>query len=176
MEKETKFRHYPVRIENGLYMGSQQLDILGFRLAFQDSALTSALDQSSTTDPLWPDLTLSDLITVPTDAIAIVISVEVNDADSTANPYYMGFCPTGRIGTGRCQYVYPADVDLRQSSRIIIVELSDQTIPRISYRIVASALGFDYSINLVGWLIGGTRVSRLAIPAEDLFCTFTPAH
>jgi len=172
MVKETKFRHHPVRIENGLYLGSQQLDILGFRLDLQSSALTSATNQASTSSNLWPELTLNNLITVPTDAIAIVISVEVNDAASAANVTYMGFCPTGRAMAGRCQYVYPANVNDRKGARIVIVELSDPTYPSIGYRIVASDGAFDYSINLIGWLISGTRVSRLAIPAEDLLCQF----
>ncbi len=169
MVKETRFRHHPVRIENGLFMGFQQLDILGFRLDLQLSVLTSDTNQSST---VWQELTLNDLVTVPTNAVAIVISVEANDAASAANVSYMGFCPTGRILAGRCQYVYPANVNDRKGARIVMMELSDDTYPSIGYRIVASDGAFDYSINLIGWLIGGTRVSRLTIPAEDLFCKF----
>jgi len=171
MVKETRLRHHPARIEKGLFMGSQQLDILGFRLDLQSAALTSAASQANTAP--MEELTLNDLITVPTDAIAIVISAEVNDALSAANVCYMGFCPTGRAMPGRCQYVYCANVNDRKGSRIVIVELSDDTYPSIGYMIVGSDGAFDYSINLIGWLIGGTRVSRLVKPAENLPCKFT---
>lgn len=171
MVKETKYRHHPVRLEQGLFLGAQQLDILGFRLDLQSTALTSASNQSATA--VWQELTLYNLITVPTDAIAIVLDVEVNDAASAANVTYMGFCPTGRAMAGRCQYAYPANVNDRKSSRIVIIELSGQTYPSIGYTIEASDGAFDYSIKLIGWLVGGTRVSRLAKPAEDLICKFT---
>lgn len=188
MVKETRYRHHPVRIETGLFLGSQQINILGFRLHLLDAALTSAEDQDSTTIPLWKELTLNDLMptgeTIPTDAIAMVFAVEASDSLSGSNLTYMGFCPTGRATPGRCQYVYPGNADAtgpafldkRKGSRIIIVELSDDTYPSIGYRIVSSDGAFDYSINLIGWLIGGTRVPRLTIPAEDLFCKCAIHH
>ena len=129
MVKETKFRHHPVRIENGLYIGSQQLDILGFRLDLQSEVLTSEQNQLSTTNPLWQELPIYDYMptgtTVPDDAIAIVMSVTVNDQASTLNVTYMGFCPTERILEGRCQFAYPGNVNSRNSSRIVVMELTD---------------------------------------------------
>jgi len=176
MVKETKYRHHPVPIENGLYLGSQQLDILGFRLDLQDAVLTSAVDQDDT-GIAAAELKIDDHVTVPTDAIAIVISIEVNDVGSAANECYMGFCPTGRIGAGRTQYVYCENQNDAKGSRILIVELSDYaTYSSIGYMIVGSDGAFDYSINLIGWLIGGTRILRLVIPTEDLLGKCTINH
>jgi len=178
MVKETKYRHHPTRIENGLFLGSQQLDILGFRLHFLDAALDEDLTGSASTN--WKPMDLVSLMpageTVPQDAVAVVLDVEVNE--SAAGEYYMDFAsvahsgvPPGVVGVqpGKTQTVYIAQLDPWKGSRIVIVELSEDS--RILTKIT-SAGALDYSINLIGWLIGGTRVARLTLPAVDLFCKF----
>ncbi len=167
MVKETKFRHHPVRIEKSLYLGTEQLDLLGYRADLQDAALASG---SGVDDAQWTELTLSDLVTVPENAIAAVLDVEVNDVGSAGEATYMGFCPTPAIIAGRLSYVYCANVADRKFSRIVIVELS--TNESIWYTIAASGAFFDYNIRLLGWLIGGTDVSRITPPAVDLLCKF----
>jgi len=179
MVKETKYRHHPVRIENGLFLGLQQLDILGFRLHFLDAALVEDLAGSASTD--WKPMDLASQMptgeTVPQDAVAVVLDVNVNE--SAAGNYYMAFAsvthsgvPPGVVGVqpGKTQTVYIAQEDPWKASRIVIVELSEDF--RILTKIT-SAGALDYSINLIGWLIGGTRISRLTLPAEDLLCKFT---
>ena len=168
MVKETKFRHHPVRIEKSLYLGTQQLDILGFRSDLQDAALTSSAGGN---DVAWTELTLPDLVTVPANAIAAILDVEVNDAGSAGQATYMGFCPTPAIVAGRVSYVYCGNVNDRKGSRLVIVELS--TNESLMMLVVASGAVFDYTIKLIGWLIGGTDTSRITPPAEELYCTVT---
>ena len=167
MVKETRFRHHPVRIENSLYLGSEQLDIVGYHADLQDAVLDS---DAGLDDALWTEMTLSDKVTVPDDAVAVILDVEVNDFDPTAQDCYMAFCPTFAIITGKVSYVYTGNVADRKGSRIVIVELS--TNDSICYSIEASGAVFDYSIRLLGWLIGGTDMSKITPPAVDLFCKF----
>lgn len=165
MVKETRFRHHPVRIEKSLYLGSEQLDIVGYHADLQDAVLVPG---SGVDDAPWTELTLSDLVTVPENAVAVVLDVEVNDIGSAANLCYMGFCPTHAIIAGRVSYVYCANVNDRKFSRVVIVEIS--TRDSIVYTIAASGAFFDYNIRLLGWLIGGTDLSKITPPAEDLLC------
>jgi hypothetical protein len=176
MVKETKFRHHPTRIETGLFMGSQQLDILGVELAFLDAALTSAASLNTTG---WLPMNLYTLVvaagaTVPRDAIAVILDVEVNDSGAPGD-YYMDLASVEHSGgagvqAGKTETVYVGQVTDRKGARIIIMELSDNF--NILTRITASGGNFDYSINLIGWLIGGTRVSRVTWPSADLYAKF----
>ena len=177
MVKETKYRHHPVRIEKGLFLGSQQLDILGFRLALLNAALTSATNIST---QAWHPMNLNTLVvaagaTVPQDAIAVILSVKAKD--DGVGDYYMDFAsvahsgvPPGVVGVqpGKTQTVYIGQGADVWGSRIVIVELSEDS--RILTKV--TGVNLDYSINLIGWLIGGTRVSKLTLPAEDLYCRF----
>ena len=165
MVKETKFRHHPVRIEKSLYLGTQQLDILGFYADLQDAALASA---TGVDDIAWTELTLNNLVTVPADAIAAILDVEVNDFNPVGQDCYMGFCPTPAIIAGRISYVYTGNVADRKGSRLVIVELS--TNESIMMMVEASGAVFDYTVKLIGWLIGGTDMSRITPPAVDLPC------
>jgi len=176
MVKETKYRHHPVRIENGLYLGSQQLDILGVKLAFLDAVLTSAAGED-TTD--WTPMNLNTLVvaageTVPHDAVAVILDVEVND-NGAPGDYYMDFASVEHnylgVQAGKTETVYVGQVSDRKGARSIIVELSEDF--NILTKITASGGVFDYSINLVGWLIGGTRVSKVTWPSVDLYAKFT---
>jgi len=169
MFKETKFRHHPVRIENGLYMGSQQLDILGYRADLQDALIVTETAVATTTE--WKELTLSNLVTVPDDAIAVILDVDIDDDTSSVGQCYIAFCPTGSFTaltpetSGKVSFVYCANVNERVFSRIVIVELT--TNDSIYYKIAAQT-GLNYNIRLLGWLIGGTRVSKITPIAEDL--------
>lgn len=165
MVKETKFRHHPVRIEQGLFLGTEQIDLVAFRSDLQDAAIASAAGQD---DTQWTELTLSNLVTVPEDAVAVILDVAVNDFNPVGQDCYMGFCPTHAIIAGRVSNVYTGNVADRKGSRVVIVELS--TRDSIVYNIVASGAVFDYSIKLLGWLIGGTRLSKVTPPAVDLYC------
>ena len=176
MVKETKFRHHPARIENGLYLGSQQLDILGVKLAFLESVLTSDTGLNTTG---WTPMNLNTLVvaagaTVPQDAIAVIIDIEVNDGGG-AGDYYMDFASVEHSGgagvqAGKTETVYIGQGVDTKGARTIIVELSEDF--NILTKITASGAAFDYSINLIGWLIGGTRVSRVTWPSAELYAKF----
>jgi len=178
MVKETEYRHHPVRVEEGLFLGLQQLDILGFRLHFLAEALDEDLTGLASTD--WKPMDLAALMptgeTVPHDAVAVVLGVEVNE--SATGGWYMDFAsvshsgvPPGVVGVqpGKTETVYIAQLTPYKGSRIVIVELSEDS--RILTKITSNG-DLDYSINLIGWLIGGIRVARLTLPAVDLFCKF----
>lgn len=168
MVKETRFRHHPTRIEEALWLGMQELDLTGFYLDLQTAALVDLTGQDDTV--FFEELTLSDLVTVPDDAIAVVLEVEANDSGSAGQACYIGFAPTGDLRPGKIQYVYTGNVADRKGSRIIIVLIS--TDESILYQIVASGAAFDYTIKLIGWLIGGTDLARQTPPAEELLCNF----
>lgn len=168
MVKETRFRHHPVRIEESLFLGVEELDLTGYYEDLQTAVLATASGVDDTV--FWEELVLGTLVTIPTDAIAAILDVQVNDSGSAAQECFMGFCPTGAIWAGRAQYVYCGDVNDRIGSRIVIVGLS--TDESIHYHITASGANFDYTIKLLGWLIGGTDISRFDPVAEDLFCRF----
>ena len=176
MVKESVYRHHPERMEVGLFLGTQQLDILGIHLMTLAAALTSG--SFSVTD--WVPLKLSPLVvaaaeSVPPDAIAVILDVAVNDSDIStftdgvlelASPEHG---PSG-ILAGKTEKVYCGDVNDRVSSRLVVVELSDDF--SIVYKATASGGNtLDYTIKLIGWLIGGTRVAKVTWPSVDLYCS-----
>jgi len=169
MVKETKFRHHPVRIENSLYLGSEQLDILGYHSDLQTDPIEAELAVATTTAP-WEELNIDD---VPDDAIAVILDVEVDDDTSSVGQCYIAFCATGAFlaltaeASGKVSFVYCANINARSISRTVIVELT--TSDTIHYKIAAQT-GLNYTIRLLGWLIGGTDVSKITPPAEELFC------
>jgi len=181
MVKETKYRHHPVRLEKGLFLGLQQLDIVGVRLAFLDDVLHDD-DLAETTG--WTPMNLNTLVvakgaTVPRDAVAVILDVEVWD-DAASGEHYMQFAsvePDANtsnqdVPAGKTQTVYRAQAAGRKGSRIVIVELSEDFCIRT--KIAGSAPNaFNYSINLIGWLIGGTRISKVTWPSVDLYAKFT---
>ena len=176
MVKETKYRHHPERIEKGLFIGSQQLDILGIHLMTIAAALTSG--SFSTTD--WLPLKLAPLMatankTIPKDAIAVILDVAVNDAGGAGTDAYLELASpehgTAGILAGNTETIYCGDVDDHIDSRLVVVELSEDFC--IVYKATASGANtLDYTIKLVGWLIGGTRVTKIAWPSLDLYCKF----
>lgn len=179
MVKETKFRHHPVRIEKGLFLGLQQLDIVGVRLAFLDDSLTPGTDISTQRE--WHPMDIASLVvtaggTVPQDAVAVILDVEVKD--DGVGDYYMEFAsvehsgyPPGTVGVqpGKTETVYIGQGADRYGSRTIIVELSED------FNILTKVTGvnLDYAINLIGWLIGGTRIAKVTWPSVDLYAKFT---
>lgn len=173
MVKETRFDKHPVRIEKDLYLGLQQKGLAGFYLDQGDSALTSA-DNSNTTP--WDLMDIKALAhtlghDMPTNAIAVVLDVVVNDAASAANVTAMAFGLPGNILASKCSFVYPGNVNDRKEAKTITVPLSDHG--RIAYKIAASGAAFDYLIYLVGWYVAGTSNSRPALPYIDLKCKFS---
>lgn len=179
MVKESVYRHHPERMAVGLFLGSEQLDILGIHLMTLNAALTSGVGATglSTTD--WVPLKLSPLVvaaaeTIPDDAIAVILDIAVNDSDIStftdgilelASPEHG---PAG-ILAGKTEKVYCGDVNNRVSSRLVVVELSDDFC--IVYKATASGANtLDYTIKLIGWLIGGTRVAKVTWPSVELYC------
>lgn len=187
MSKRTEFKHHSVRIEKGLFLGSQQLDILGVHLNFLDAVLTSGTITTSEED--WVAMNLITLMAaivqtesgvnyaVPSGAIAVILDVEVNDDNSDAAECKMEFAPVEHNYLGPLSsheaIVYAGDVDDRKAARTVIVWLSDTM--DILRKISVSG-NFDYQIKLIGWLIGGTRVSLAQWPSEELFAKFEIAR
>lgn len=178
MVKETKFDHHPVRVVKDLFLGEEQEHVSPIQLDKLAAALTSL---ASAGDVYWTLMDIGALavaagITVPKNAIAVILDVAVNDAASTANATYMAFATPGNLGSaGKIAYVYPGNVNDRVGSRLVIVELNDDD--KIAYRIEASGGGaFDYVIKLMGWVMGGTNQSKVSMPYGDLKAVFVVAH
>ncbi len=174
MGKETVYRHHPERVAVGLFLGTQQLDILGVHLMTLDAALTSgSVDTTG-----WTPLKLAPLVVaaaevIPFDAVAVILDVAVNDAAGAGTDAYLDLAspehgPGGKLA-GKTETVYCGDVNDRVKSRLVILEMSDNF--SIVYKATASGAGdLDYTIKLVGWLIGGTRIVMPQWPYEDLYC------
>jgi hypothetical protein len=174
MVKETKFDHHPVRAVKDLFIGSQQEHVSPIQLDKVAAALTSG---SGVGDVKWSLLDIGALavtagVTVPKDAIGVVLDVAVNDAASAANATYMGLATPGNLGSaGKISYVYPGDVNDRVGSRLVVVELNDDD--KIAYMVEASGGGaFDYVIKLIGWIMGGTNLSKASMPSASLKAIF----
>jgi len=184
--KETKFRHHPFRIEEGLFLGSQQLDIVGVKLAFLDESLTPGTNIS--TQSKWHLMDLNALVvtaggTVPKDAVAVILDVKVKD-DATGD-FYMDFASVEHatseetsgdpatpnwvgVQPGKTETVHIGQGANYWGSRTIIVELSE------NFNILTKVTGtnLDYAISLIGWLIGGIRVAKVTLPSLDLYAKF----
>lgn len=175
MVKKHKFRHHPMIVEKELMLGeiAEEEHVSPIQLEKLSAALTSA---ASVDDIKWTLMDIGALavaaaITVPRNAVAAVLEVEVNDGGSAGAACYMSFCTPGNLGdTGKISNVYCGNVNDRKNSRIVIVELNDDD--KIAYTIVASGAVFDYVIKLNGWLIAGTNQSKASMPYADLKAEF----
>ena len=175
MVKETRYQEHPVRYEVGLFLGSQQLDVEGIHLMTLAAALTSG--SLSTTD--WVPLKLSPLVvaaaeTIPLGAIAAILDVAVNEADiSTATDGVLELASpehgVAGILAGKTETVYCGDINDAIDSRLVIVEMSDDF--SIVYKATASLVNtLDYTIKLIGWIVGGTRIAKITWPSVELYC------
>ncbi|KKN63876.1 hypothetical protein LCGC14_0497540 [marine sediment metagenome] len=174
MVKETRYQEHPVRYEVGLFLGSQQLDVEGINLMTLAAALTSG--SLSTTG--WVPLKLSPLVvaaaeTIPLGAIAAILDVEVNDAGGAGTDTYLDLASpehgvAGKLA-GKTETVYCGDINDAIDSRLVIVEMSDDF--SIVYKATASGgATLDYTLKLIGWIVGGTRIVKVTWPSVELYC------
>jgi len=180
MVKESVYRHHPERMEKGLFIGSEQLDILGIHLMTLDAILDSG---SLSTMGNWLPLKLAPLVVtagevIPADAIAVILDVAVNEFNpAAATDGLLQFAPPefgDPFPTGHVETVYCGDEVDRINSRLVIVLLSTDFC--ILWKATASGANtLDYTLKLVGWLIGGTRVSTIVWPSAELLCKFVVA-
>jgi len=171
MVKETEYDHHAVRIVKGLSLGSEYLPGQIVHLNFQTAAIKTV---TSTDDLSWRTLDIDDLlpsgVTRPVNAIAAILDIAVNDAASAAAAQYMAVATPGIILAGKTQYIYCGNVNDRVNSRIVIVEITGDG--KFAYMIVASGAVFDYTIKLIGWIIGGELNTPVTLPSKDLKATF----
>lgn len=167
MVKETKFGQHPVRIVKGLSLGSEYMPGQIVYLNFQTAAIKTV---ANTNDVKWSTLDIDDLlptgVTRPVNAIAAILDVWVRDAASAANATYMALATPGIIVAGKTQYIYPGNVNDRPTSRTVIVEITGDG--KFAYMIEASGAAFDYTIKLIGWVIGGELSTHVTLPSEEL--------
>ena len=165
MVKETKFRHHPFRITKGFSLGAEYMPGTIIVLDLQTAAVTGSFS-----DTAWSSLDLPGLFTSadkPIDAVAAILDVAVNDSGSAGAATYLALATPGIIVAGKTSYVYPGDVNDRPQSRLVIVEVTEDG--KIAYKAEASGNNtLDYSIKLIGWLVGGSLVSPISLPYEDL--------
>jgi len=177
MVKETKYDHHPVRIIKGLSLGTEYKPGQIVYLDFKTAALTTV---ASTNDVSWSLLDIEGLLpsgaTRPVNAVAAILDIAVNDGGSAGQECYMAVATPGIIYAGKTQYIYCGDVNDRVGSRTVIVEITGPGDGKFAYMIVASGAVFDYTIKLVGWVIGGTLTSYVTLPYADLKCKFHVNH
>lgn len=177
MVKRTEFQYNVVRMEQGLFLGLQQLDILGIRPEYMTTALTSGTFVGPATSA-WDPMNINALmvaanLAMPVNAIAVILDVTVNDDNSDAGDSYMELASVDHDAAGpyasKSCIVYSGIVDDRRAARTVIVWLSETM--DILRRITAMQ-NFDYEIKVMGWLIGGIRISLAQWPSEELYAKF----
>ena len=174
MVKETRYQEHPVRYEVGLFLGSQQLDVEGIHLMTLDAALLSG--SFGITD--WVPLKLSPLVVaaaeaIPLGAIAVIFDVEVNDEFGAATDAKLELASPEHgiagILAGKTETIYCGDVNDFIDSRLVVVEMSDNF--SIVYKATAQGANtLDYTIKLIGWIVGGTRIAKVTWPSVELYC------
>lgn len=173
MVKETNFGKQPVRLEKGLFLGLEQKDLCGINL----DLLAAALANGSVSTTPWDLMDVGALAVtggtvVPKNAKAVILHVYVKDSGSAASACSMAFAKPGIIVASKSQFVFCGNVNSRYGSALMIVELNDDD--KIAYKVTASGgASFDYIVNLIGWVIGGTRLSKGTMPYSDLKCKFS---
>lgn len=170
MVKETKFDHQIVRIVKGLALGTEQEFGGIIMLDFKTSNFVTVV--SGDTSITWLQLHLAGSYTVPAAARAVILDVACRDAAGVAAGYYVQFgnpCGVGApIRASETQIVYAGDVNDRWNSRIVIVEMNDDT--KINYQISASGAVFDWNVKLIGWVLD-PYTARVTPPSADLKAT-----
>jgi len=170
MVKETKYDHHPVRIEKGLFLGSEQLDLAGIYYTQHSAVLASV---ASSDDLKWALLDLAAVVTVPDNAVAAILDVAVNDEGSAGAAAYAYFSSNvgGQLDLdSRLTYVYCGNVNDRVGSKTIIATLTEDD--KVAFCVVATGAVFDYKIKLIGYLIAGTRSSKVVLPSASLQAQF----
>ncbi len=161
--KETLYDHHPVRIVEGLALGTEQ-ELGGIIvLDLQTSVVGSAVN---TDDTGWIALDLSTY--APASARAAVLDVACRDSGGAANDAYLEVGNPGIIYASQTQIIYAGDVNERYRSRLVIALLSDSNY--VNIRAVAGTL-LDYTIKLIGWVLD-PYVAKVTVPNEDLYCKF----
>ncbi len=171
MVKETRFDHHAVRVVKGLSLGTEYMP---GQIIYLDTQ-TSALEEVTSDDVSW---TLKDIdgilpsgATRPTNAVAAILDVAVNDSGSAGEECYLAIATPGIIVAGKTQYIYCGDVNDRIGTRTVIVEISSDG--KFAYMINATGNNFDRVIKLIGWVIAGTLTTPITLPNEELFARFS---
>ena len=176
MVKETKFLKAPVRVGKGLSLGSDYRPGLIIVPEFLDAAIASG----SLTTAGWTLFDVDKLakiaggVGMPTGAKGVILNAEINDEAGHLGDYYMQFAkpfpgvspPAGQILT-----IHAGSVADRKASGQVIVPCTDDG--KVAWNYVASgAATLDYSIKLIGWIIGGSLVAPVTLPYADLQAQF----
>lgn len=173
MVKETKYAHHPVRILKGLSLGQEYMPGTVIVLDLLSAAKTGSLSDTDWT--VWDVDSLFTGEDRPKDAVAAIIDVAVNDSGSAGTACYLALAAPGIIVAGKTFYCYPGDVNDRVQSRLVIIPISSDG----KFAVSAEASGgstLDYSLKLIGWLVGGSLVTATAFPYEDLKAIGTINH
>ena len=177
--KKTIYKHHPVMFTEGLLATGE--DWAGQTMLEVIPALLDSGSLGAGAGDYWGTLYLEDLcntqsIDVPVGAGAIILEVDVREADATANPYLIIFGYDGCVSLanfpGRSFPVYCAPLDDRWTTSRVIIPLIDA--PAIIDYLVSTSGGstFDYRIRLIGWVILGEAYVKPTGAREDLACAF----
>jgi len=166
--KETLYDHHPVRMVEGLALGTEQVFGGIVVLDLQTSVVGSAAD---TNDTGWITLDLGTY--APASARAAILDVACRDSGGAAGATYVSVgnpCGVGDpIVASKTQIVYCGDVNDRYKSRLVIALLSDRNL--VNIMAIASGAALDYTIKLIGWVLD-PYVAKITPPSESLFAYF----
>lgn len=103
-------------------------------------------------DESWKDWDLDDSTTVPTNAKAVMLVVQVRDSGSSTFNASMSFRKNGETSGKQNYPVFCFAPDDALTTQFVIVEMDDNHV--IEYSINASGSNtFDYFIKLWGWIL-----------------------
>jgi len=178
MTKYTRFTKDKVRIQKGLALGAELIQ----GLILVPDFLTDPIDGGSLSSGNWTTWDVKDLAeavggNMPQDAYAVILDVEIQDSGTTiGGDAWLAFAAPGAIiGDGKTQYVDAAPRNNTYSSRIVIVPISKDG--KIAVEAEATGAGtLNYTVKLIGWLVGGTDLPAIELPYADLKVTLTVNH
>lgn len=180
MTKQTIYDKHEVRIKKGLALGAELIPGMILVPDFQVSAIKSGSGGTGLSADNWTTWDIKDLAeaiaaNMPQDAYAVVLDVTVNDSGSAGADASLGFAAPGIIKDGKAEYAYCGGTNDRKNARTVIVPISKDG----KVAVKSGATGgntLDYSVKLVGWLVGGTDTAAVELPYVDLKGVLTVNH
>jgi len=177
MVNETKFLKAPIRIGKGLSFGTDYRPGLIIVPELFDAAIKSGSIGTGLTTAGWTMLDIDALakaaggVGMPKGAAGVILDAEINDSAGAAGDYYMQFAKPGAIVDGQTFTIHAGSVNDRKASGHVIVPCTDDG--KVAWNYVTSGANtLDYSIKLIGWVIGGSLVAPVTLPSADLQAQF----
>jgi len=177
MVSESKFLKAPVRVGKGLSLGSDYRPGMIVVPEFLDAAIASGSVGTGLSTEGWTMLDVDKLAKIagssgmPKGAKGVVLDAEINDSGGAGTDCYMQFAKPGAIVAGQTFTIHAGSINDRKASGQAIVPCTDDG--KVAWNYLASGGNtLDYSIKLIGWIIGGSLVAPVTLPCANLKAKF----